>query len=87
MTASRPFRDTLCALLVRHDRAISEMARLQAERDFGSGERTGRMANLAAWDAELTRVEAELDALSGGRWHNADGRLDLDALRALLAAD
>ncbi|MEX2447055.1 MAG: hypothetical protein WD734_06915 [Dehalococcoidia bacterium] len=54
------------ALLAARERARSEIARWSGERDRGSGERTGRLANLGAWEAELARIEAALARTEAG---------------------
>lgn len=49
-------------LLRRYREALAEIARLSQPDDRGAGERTARLAGLAAWQAEADRLRALLDA-------------------------
>lgn len=45
--------------------ALAEIERLSRPDDHGSGERTARLAGLAAWEAEAERLRSLLDELHG----------------------
>lgn len=64
------------AALEAYDRADAECVRLVRPDDHGSGERTARLAVLAAWEAARVRA---LDAIEV-----ATGTRDLAAARALI---
>lgn len=59
MTATDEERDRL---LARYREALAEIARLSQPDDLGAGERTARLAGLAAWQAEADRLHALLAA-------------------------
>jgi hypothetical protein len=59
--APRLTEDERAALRARHRAALAEVARLSVPDDHGSGERTARLAGLAAWEAETARLRALLD--------------------------
>ena len=46
--------------------ALAEIERLSRPDDHGSGERTARLAGLAAWEAEAERLRVLLDDLADG---------------------
>lgn len=49
-------------LLRRYREALAEIARLSQPDDLGAGERTARLAGLAAWQVEAERLRALLEA-------------------------
>lgn len=53
--------DERAAIEGRYRAALAEVARLSVPDDHGSGERTARLAGLAAWEAEAERLRALLD--------------------------
>ena len=55
------------AALAAFDRAEAECVRLAQPDDHGSGERTARLATLAAWEAARTRALDALEAACGMR--------------------
>ena len=55
------------AALAALDRAEAECARLTQPDDHGSGERTARLAALAAWEIARARALDALEAASGTR--------------------
>ncbi len=57
----------LAALIRRIDEAATQLAQLAVEDDRGSGERTARLGNLAAWQAERERLLDALEAATGVR--------------------
>lgn len=61
MTAAEDRAD----LLRRYREALAEIARLSQPDDLGAGERTARLAGLAAWQMEADRLRALLDAAGG----------------------
>lgn len=64
----------LAELIRRVDEASAQLARLTVADDHGSGERTARLGNLAAWQAERERLLDALAAVAGTR--------DVEAARA-----
>lgn len=66
MTVS-PDTEALRAALAAFDRAEAECARLRQPDDHGSGERTARLATLAAWEAARERALDLLEASCGKR--------------------
>lgn len=77
MTASRDV-EAICAALAAFDRAEAECARLRQPDDHGSGERTARLATLAAWEAARERALDALEASCGKR-DPAEARAAFDA--------
>lgn len=75
MTAARDI-DALRVAIEAYERAEAECARLTQPDDYGSGERTARLAALGAWETARARA---LDAVEA-----AAGTYDLEAARALL---
>ncbi len=73
---SPPDIEAIRAALDAYDRADAECVRLAQPDDHGSGERTARLAGLAAWEAARVRA---LDALE-----LAAGTRDLAVARALI---
>jgi formylglycine-generating enzyme required for sulfatase activity len=66
MTASRDIK-AIRAALTAFDHAEAECARLRQPDDHGSGERTARLATLAAWEAARERALDDLEASWGKR--------------------
>ncbi|MDP2327978.1 MAG: hypothetical protein Q8M79_07810 [Dehalococcoidia bacterium] len=52
-------------LLAQYRGALQEVARLSIADDHGSGERTARLAGLAAWQAEAERLRGLIEAAGG----------------------
>lgn len=75
MTSRRDI-EAIRAALDAYDCADAECVRLAQPDDHGSGERTARLAGLAAWEAARVRA---LDALE-----LAAGTRDLAVARALI---
>lgn len=78
MTGS-PDLDAARAAVADFDRADAECARLAWPDDHGSGERTARLAALAAWEAARERALDIIEATTGSR--------DVDGARAMIAAE
>ncbi len=77
MTAAR-HTEAIRAALTAFDRAEAECAHLRQPDDHGSGERTARLATLAAWEAARERALDDLEASCGKR-DPAEARSALDA--------
>ncbi len=75
MTSPRDI-EAIRAALDAYDRADAECARLAHPDDHGSGERTARLAGLAAWEAARVRALDALEVAAGTR--------DLAVARALI---
>ncbi len=76
--------EALRAALAERDRIEREIVTLNATADRGIGQRTARLSNLSAWQTALARLDRRLDELSEGRARDGEGRVDVDAVRALL---
>lgn len=76
--------EELRAALVERERIEREIAALNETPDRGIGQRTARLSNLSAWQTALARVDRRLDELSDGRARDGEGRVDVEAVRALL---
>ena len=68
--------ETLRVAVDAYDRADAECVRLSQPDDHGSGERTARLAGLAAWEAVRVRALDAVEVAAGTR--------DLAAARALI---
>ena len=68
--------ETLRVAIDAYDRADAECVRLARPDDHGSGERTARLAGLAAWEAARVRALSAIEGAAGTR--------DLAAARALI---
>jgi hypothetical protein len=68
--------ETLRVAVDAYDRADAECVRLAAPDDHGSGERTARLAGLAAWEAARLRALDAIEVAAGTR--------DVAAVRALI---
>lgn len=79
MTAPRDIEAVRAALAAFHQ-AEAECVRLARPDDHGSGERTARLAALAAWEAARTRALDALEAACGTR-DPVEARAGLDAQR------
>ncbi len=66
MTVPRDI-EAVRAALAAFDRAEAECARLRLPDDHGSGERTARLAMLAAWGAARERALDDLETSYGMR--------------------
>lgn len=76
--------EELRAALVERERIEREIVALDETPDRGIGQRTARLSNLSAWQTALARVDRRLDELSDGRARDGEGRVDVEAVRALL---
>lgn len=76
--------ETLRAALAERERIEREIVALNETVDRGIGQRTARLSNLSAWETALARVDRRLDELSDGRARDGEGRVDVQAVRALL---
>jgi len=76
--------EALHAALTERDRIDREIAALDETPDRGIGQRTARLSNRSAWEAALARVDRRLDELSGGLARDGEGRIDVEAVRALI---
>lgn len=76
--------EELRAALVERERIEREIAALNETPDRGIGQRTARLSNLSAWQTALARVDRRIDELSDGRARDGEGRVDVEAVRALL---
>ncbi len=73
--------DAVRAALLAYDAANAECGRLAQPDDHGSGERTARLAALAAWEAARGRALDALDTACSTR-DPAEARAFLDGRQA-----
>ncbi len=76
--------EALRTALAERDRIEREITTLNETPDRGIGQRTARLSNLSAWQTALARLDRRLDELSDGRARDAEGCIDVEAVRVLL---
>lgn len=76
--------EALRTALAERERIDREIAALDETPDRGIGQRTARLSNRSAWETALARVDRRLGELSDGRALDGDGRVDVEAVRALI---
>lgn len=76
--------EELRTALAERERIEREIVALNETADRGIGQRTARLSNRSAWETALADVDRRLDELSDGRARDGEGRVDVEAVRALL---
>ena len=76
--------EALRTALAERERIEREIAVLDETPDRGIGQRTARLSNRSAWETALARVDRRLDELSDGLARDGAGRIDVEAVRALI---